>query len=152
MKGLTGKYLAPVLLDMHQRLEYNWQLDELVAKAAMLRSKFAVYFKDILGSSPMEYLTHWRITLAQTLLLKVKYLAQVTEDVGYSHNATQIRAFLCIVGKPPTDWLKLYKKRLKIKCLLIKWQITKMGGNSYSSHSFTHKVQSKISFFILYNV
>lgn len=113
LKGLTDKYLAPVLLDMHQRPEYNWKLDELATKAAMSRSKFAVYFKNILGISPMEYLTHWRITLAQTLLLKGKSLTQVADDVGYSHNAALTRAFLRIVGKSPTDWLKLNKKETK---------------------------------------
>lgn len=112
LKGLSDKSLAPILLQIHQSPETNWKLEDLAKQAAMSRSKFASYFKQTIGLSPLDYITHWRITVTQTLLLKGISVAQIAEQVGYSHNAALTRAFLRIVGLSPTDWLKTHKEKL----------------------------------------
>ncbi|MDO4697978.1 MAG: AraC family transcriptional regulator [Pasteurellaceae bacterium] len=109
LRGLTDKLLAPALLAIHQSPEQPWQLETLAEKALMSRSKFAAYFKNIMGLPPMEYVAQWRISVAQTLLLKNIPISLVAEKVGYSHNAAFTRAFLRIVGQPPSEWLKQQK-------------------------------------------
>lgn len=109
LRGLTDKLLAPVLLAIHQSPEQPWQLETLSEKALMSRSKFSAYFKNIVGIPPMEYVTQWRIGVAQTLLLKHMPISLVAEKVGYSHNAALTRAFLRIVGQAPSEWLKQQK-------------------------------------------
>ncbi|QLB13269.1 AraC-like DNA-binding protein [Bisgaardia hudsonensis] len=114
LKGLTDKQLSGVLLEIHEKPEYNWQVDILAKKASMSRSRFASYFKQIIGMSPIDYITHWRITLAQTLLLKGLPIMLIADRVGYSHNESFTRAFSRIVGQSPIEWFKLQQEKIKV--------------------------------------
>lgn len=105
LKGLTDKRLKDVLLAIHSHPEYDWQVEQLAEKALMSRSQFSAYFKQIMGISPIEYLTNWRIAVAQTLLLKGVPVARVAEQVGYSHNSALTRVFSREVGLTPLEWL-----------------------------------------------
>jgi hypothetical protein len=50
----------------------------------MSRSAFAVRFKDLVGETPLEYLTGWRMRKATGLLQKGdKKLFEVAKSVGY---------------------------------------------------------------------
>lgn len=109
LKGLTDKYLARLLLDIHQYPERNWQVDIMAEYAMMSRSRFAGYFKEMMGISPMDYLTQWRITVAQMLLQKGLAVSLVAEKVGYSHSAALSRAFTREIGLSPTEWLNKQK-------------------------------------------
>lgn len=105
LKGLSDKQLSNVLLAIHESPEKDWSVEELAALALMSRSRFAVYFKEIMGISPMDYLTNWRIAVAQNLLQKGIPVALVSEQVGYSHNAALSRVFMRELGLSPTEWL-----------------------------------------------
>lgn len=108
LRGLTDKKLANVLLAIHQSPQEDWQVEKLAQLAGMSRSSFAAYFKEVLGLSPMEYLTNWRISVAQMLLQKGTPVSLVAEQVGYSHNAALTRVFVREVGQTPTEWLQQY--------------------------------------------
>lgn len=109
LKGLTDNALAPLLLSLHQQPEFPWSVEKMAEKAMMSRAKFANYFKMIMQVSPMDYLTHWRIAVAQSLLQKGMAVSLVAEKVGYSHNAALTRIFVREVGKTPTEWLNKYR-------------------------------------------
>lgn len=104
LKGLTDKYLSNLLLEIHQHPEYPWQLDNMAEKVAMSRSKFSSYFKKIMGVSAMNYVTTWRIMMAQNLLQKGLSVSLVAEKVGYSHNAVLTRIFIRELGYKPSEW------------------------------------------------
>ncbi|WP_066805047.1 AraC family transcriptional regulator [Moraxella oblonga] len=103
--GLTNPTLAPLLLDIHQNPAHTWDLQTMADKVFMSKAKFGNYFKEIMGVSPSDYLTTWRISLAQMLLKKGLPVAVVAEKVGYSHNASLTRAFVKEIGKTPSEWL-----------------------------------------------
>lgn len=105
LQGLTDKHLASLLQDIHQRPEHHWQLEEMANQTMMSRSKFIHHFKKIMGISAMDYVTQWRISVAQHLLQKGLPVGLVAEKVGYSHSAALSRVFVREIGITPTDWL-----------------------------------------------
>lgn len=109
LQGLTDKQLAKVIWALHKHPEQNWTVEKMATLALMSRAKFASYFKEIMGVSPMDYLTNWRISVAQSLLQKGLSVSLVAEKVGYSHNAALTRIFIREIGITPTEWLNRYQ-------------------------------------------
>lgn len=55
----------------------------------------------------MQYLTHWRLTLAaQALRMSSDGIAGIAERSGYDSEAAFTRAFKREFGVPPTVWRK----------------------------------------------
>lgn len=105
LKGLSHPAFAQLLVDIHQSPEKNWHLDNMAERALMSRSKFSAYFKEVMGNSPMDYLSHWRIAVAKSLLLKGLPVSIVAEKVGYQYSSGLTRLFVKEVGMSPTEWL-----------------------------------------------
>jgi AraC-like DNA-binding protein len=62
-------------------------------------------FQDLVGTSPMQYLTQWRMLLAANLLCRSNApLARIAEDVGYQTDTAFSRAFRREYGAPPAAW------------------------------------------------
>jgi len=105
LMGLSDARLAQALQAMHERPEYAWSLEELARKAGMSRPRFAVHFRRTLGSTAFDYLTDWRIGLAQTLLKKGQSLKIVAPSVGFASSTALSRAFSRRIGASPSEWL-----------------------------------------------
>ena len=70
-------------------------------------AKLAERFQQLVGSSPMQYLTQWRMLLAANLLSRSSApLARIAEDVGYQTDTAFSRAFRREYGAPPAAWRK----------------------------------------------
>ncbi|NOU01067.1 MAG: helix-turn-helix domain-containing protein, partial [Gallionella sp.] len=61
--------------------------------------------RETVGTTPLDYLTDWRISVAQTLLKSGKPLKLVAPAVGYSHPIALTRIFAKRVGVSPKEWL-----------------------------------------------
>ncbi len=87
---------------IHERPEVDWTLDSLAQAAGLSRAAFAKRFHQLVGIPPKAYLTTWRMHQAKRLL-KNPYarMANVARQVGYSSDATFIRAFKQFFGKSP---------------------------------------------------
>jgi AraC-like DNA-binding protein len=60
----------------------------------MSRSAFAVRFKELLGQTPLEYVTEWRMQKAIGLLQqRDKKLVEIAQSVGYDSDAAFSKAF-----------------------------------------------------------
>jgi len=104
LMGLVDPRLAKAIAAMHERPEELWTLEALAETAGMSRARFAVHFRRVVGLTPFDYLTDWRIGLAQTLLKKGKPLKMVAPAVGYASSTALTRAFCQRVGMSPTEW------------------------------------------------
>lgn len=62
--GVADKQLGLAINAIHAEPAYRWTLQSLAERAWMSRSAFAQKCKEIIGSSPREYVTHWRMLLA----------------------------------------------------------------------------------------
>jgi len=103
--GLSDVRLARAITAMHEKPEYPWSLEKLAQKANMSRTRFAVNFRETVGVTPLEYLTDWRVSIAQTLLKRGQPLKMVAPSVGYGSSIALTRVFSKRVGVSPTVWL-----------------------------------------------
>lgn len=103
--GLADMRLAKAITAMHEQPEHPWTLEELGHKANMSRTRFAVNFRDTVGVTPLDYLTDWRVSVAQTLLKRGQALKMVAPMVGYGSAIALTRVFSKKVGVSPAMWL-----------------------------------------------
>ena len=112
LAGLGDARLAKAIDAMHRHPETSWSLEELARSAGMSRARFAAYFRQVVGTTPFDYLTNWRIVVAQTLLREGKSLKRVAPAVGYANSTALTRVFTQRIGMPPSEWLAGSKKHI----------------------------------------
>ncbi len=105
LAGVGDRIVGAALNELHQRPAHAWTLEELAREAGTSRSVLAERFQHLVGSSPMQYLTQWRMLLAANLLCRSNApLARIAEDVGYQTDTAFSRAFRREFGAPPAAW------------------------------------------------
>lgn len=84
-----------------------WDVLSLARTATMSRSLFSERFTEMIGETPMAYLTRWRMDVACTLMRAGSCsTAEVAQDVGYRSEASFARAFQRVIGCSPAAWRK----------------------------------------------
>jgi AraC-like DNA-binding protein len=112
LAGVGDRIVGAALNALHKRPAQAWTLDELARVAGTSRSVLAERFQQLVGSSPMHYLTQWRMLLAASLLCRSNApLARIAEDVGYQTDTAFSRAFRREYGAPPAAWRRSQSTR-----------------------------------------
>jgi len=106
LAGLADKRLAKVLTAVQDEPAREWSLEIMASTAGMSRSRFAEHFKTVLGMTPHQYVTDWRITLVKTRLRRGENFNKFAQELGYSHSTALIRAFQQQTGLTPIAWAK----------------------------------------------
>lgn len=107
LAGLRDPIVGRALTLLHTRITYPWTLAALAKEAGLSRSALADHFMRLVGQPPMQYLTHWRIQLAASILADgVAKVSAVATEVGYNSEAAFSRAFKKIAGTAPGTWRK----------------------------------------------
>ena len=70
----------------------------------MSRSAYAATFRRVVGTTPAEYLSTWRLSLTQQHLRQGRSLKQISDAVGYGSVAALSRAFKARWGVSPRAW------------------------------------------------
>ncbi len=105
LAGLRDRVVGAALSSLHKQPAHAWTLEELARAAGTSRSVLAERFQELVGSSPMQYLTQWRMLLASNLLSRSNApLASIAEAVGYQTDTAFSRAFRREFGSPPAAW------------------------------------------------
>lgn len=105
LSGLRDRQISAALALMHGRPGESWTLDMLAREVGMSRSAFAERFTQLMGVSPMQYLSNWRLQRAARLLERQGMsVARAAAEVGYESEAAFNRAFKKQVGVPPGAW------------------------------------------------
>ncbi|PUA17806.1 AraC family transcriptional regulator [Glaciimonas sp. PCH181] len=105
LAGLGDQRLAKAITAMHERPEQSWSLEQLAESAGMSRARFAVHFRETVGMTPLDYLTDWRVGVAQVMLKGGQSLKLVAPAVGYLSPTAFTRVFSQRIGASPTEWL-----------------------------------------------
>lgn len=104
--ALADNRLAHAVNSMHDNPSHPWTLDELADKAGMSRARFAVNFREAVGITPLDYLTEWRMSIAQSLLKQGRPVKSIAAAVGYQSQAALARTFSKRIGVSPSEWSK----------------------------------------------
>lgn len=103
-KALGDDRLLKSVTAIHREPQKNWSLEHLAQVAGMSRASFAAQFKAAMGTTPLGYLTDWRISLAQSLIAQGVGLKSVASQVGYQSAAALSRVFTKHQGISPRRW------------------------------------------------
>jgi len=108
LHAIFDPQIGAALKAMHEKVEGLWTVESLAAACGMSRSAFAVRFKDLVGETPLEYLTNWRMQKATGLLRKGdKKLLEVAKAVGYDSDAAFSKAFKRIFSVAPREYARV---------------------------------------------
>lgn len=110
LAGLADPRLVEAINAIHENPAAPWTLDTLAQKANMSRARFAVRFHEVVGKTPGDYLSEWRIALAQSMLRKGKSIQLTADSVGYANASALSRAFRARTGMSPKEWLKINER------------------------------------------
>ncbi|MEA3193746.1 MAG: hypothetical protein QOD26_2079 [Betaproteobacteria bacterium] len=111
LAGVRDAHVGRALALLHAEPAKPWTVDALAREAAISRSALAERFSTLVGESPIQYLTRWRLALAaQALRSGSDAVARVAEHSGYDSEAAFNRAFKREFGVPPAAWRKAAPK------------------------------------------
>jgi AraC-like DNA-binding protein len=103
--ALNDAVLRPALALLHSDPARHWNVAALAREAMVSRSVLDARFRDLLGCSPIRYLTDWRMHIAEDLLATTDLsVSSVAHRVGYDAEEAFSRAFKRAHGESPTVW------------------------------------------------
>ncbi len=103
--GVADKQLGPAISAIHADPAYRWTLQALAEQACMSRSAFAQRFREMVGASPMEYVTRWRMLLAGDKLENSSDpVSVISFSLGYESESAFSTAFKRVMGASPRQY------------------------------------------------
>jgi len=105
LRAMSDPQLAGAFAAFHADPGKSWTLETLAAAAGTSRSSFAARFKLLVGETPLDYVTSWRVRQAQTLIEEGRTpLKQIVASLGYASEAAFRIAFKKRVGETPGEY------------------------------------------------
>jgi AraC-like DNA-binding protein len=116
LAAMSDKHLSKAIQAMHSSLDRSWSVASLAREARMSRSAFALKFRTVLGQTPLEYLTRWRMYKAGAMIRSNnKSFAEVASAIGYGSESSFSRVFRREMGEAPREYRR--------KCALLQSSI-----------------------------
>lgn len=100
--ALADRQIGSVIEAVHGQPGRRWTLPILAEQAGMSRSGFAIRFKVLVGETPMNYVTRWRMTLAADRLAHTDdSIFAVARSIGYESESAFSTAFKRVMACSP---------------------------------------------------
>jgi AraC-like DNA-binding protein len=100
--ALRDPAIAKALALIHEQPQAPWSVEGLARRVAQSRATFARRFAELVGETPVAYLTRWRMCLAAKLLSESDLsLDEIASRAGYETAAAFSKAFRRSHGRPP---------------------------------------------------
>ncbi len=100
--ALADTRICKVLHAVHEAPGEAWTMPSMAALACMSRSAFAERFTQLMGMPPMQYVTQWRVSVAEKMLRERKLsVAAIAERLGYASEAAFRRLYKRVSGSSP---------------------------------------------------
>lgn len=111
LRGLRDPKIGDSLMLMHRQPQRDWTVSTLASEVAMSRSRFDARFRELVGESPISFLTTHRMHLASEYLAAgTCRIGEVADKVGYASEKSFTRAFRRWAGVPPRTYLRQQDK------------------------------------------
>jgi AraC-like DNA-binding protein len=108
LAAMRDRVVGAALTAMHRDVARDWTLEDLARASGTSRSVLAQRFQSMVGTSPIQYLTQWRMMRAADLIQTSNAtLTRIAERVGYRTDTAFNRAFRREFGVPPATWRRL---------------------------------------------
>jgi AraC-like DNA-binding protein len=109
LQAFFDPHIGVALKSMHEKVGAPWTVETLAVACGMSRSAFALRFKEMVGETPLEYLTSWRMQKATTLLQRGdRKLVDIANSVGYDSEAAFSTAFKRVVHVAPSEFRRRF--------------------------------------------
>jgi AraC-like DNA-binding protein len=109
LAAMSDKHLGKAIQAMHAGFDKNWSVGSLAREARMSRSAFALKFRIVLGRTPLEYLTRWRMYKAGAMIRsKNMSFSEVASAIGYGSESSFSRVFRREMGAAPREYRRKY--------------------------------------------
>ncbi len=100
--ALADRQMGEAISAVHNDPAHRWTLQVLAEHAGMSRSSFALRFKELVGETPMDYVTRWRMLLASDRLENSSDpISVVARSIGYESESAFSTAFKRVMGCSP---------------------------------------------------
>lgn len=115
LRGMVDAQIAPALGVIHRAPEQPWSVAALAREVGMSRSGFAARFQEVVGQSPLEYLTQWRMYEAAGRLAEGGVpLATLANLVGYRSEVSFSKAFKRWAGRSPSAYRRWVAEQIQL--------------------------------------
>jgi AraC-like DNA-binding protein len=105
LAAMSDKHLSKAIEAMHSGFDRSWSVESLAREARMSRSAFALKFRTVLGQTPLEYLTQWRMYRAGGMIRSNNTsFSEVASAVGYGSESSFSRVFKREMGVAPREY------------------------------------------------
>jgi AraC-like DNA-binding protein len=109
LKALSDQKIGKSLQAMHGNLKSPWTVEQLARGVGMSRSAFASRFKQVVGKTPLDHLTEWRMAHAARLIRDSQdmKLDSIAQSVGYESESSFRKAFRKVMKHSPSQYRKV---------------------------------------------
>lgn len=102
LAALSDEHLRPAVSAFIDAPAESWTVDRLAALVFQSRSTFSERFSLLVGMSPMEFVTAWRMQLATAMLVHEQVtMLDIALRCGYESEAAFRKAFKRVIGVTP---------------------------------------------------
>lgn len=105
LTALRDEHISQVLKGIHDQPDRNWTLADMAKEAGLSRTLLANRFRNLVGETPIGYLTTWRMLKAKELLNSTPDLiSDIALRVGYQSEAAFNRVFKKRLNQTPAAY------------------------------------------------
>ena len=109
-KGIVDTHIGRSLKAMHGNPAEAWTLESMARNAGLSRTAFANRFHELMGMTPIQYLTIWRMQIARRSLVESDAsIYEVAEQSGYQSEAAFGRVFKRHFDLAPATYRRLQR-------------------------------------------
>jgi AraC-like DNA-binding protein len=105
--ALADRQMGAAINAMHDDPAHRWTLQSLAERAGMSRTTFTLKCKETVGTSPMDYLTRWRMLVAgDRLANSTNPISVIARSLGYESESAFSTAFKRVIGCSPRQYCR----------------------------------------------